>query len=246
MRRREFIALAGASVAWPFAAMAQEPGRIYRIGVLVPFARDSPTALRLFDELRRSGFIEGQNLTIHYRDCGLHGDLISQYATELVKAEVDVIQAGGGVAIHAAQHATSTIPIVGVATDMVAEGFVGSMARPSGNITGISLLNTELDGKRQDILIDAVPGIRRMAALADSGLLTETTARALQDAAHARSIDLDILRITKGGEIAAALEKAHASGATALNVLSSDVLWTNRRLIMDRAATLRRGIVGAS
>jgi putative ABC transport system substrate-binding protein len=137
----------GASVTWPFAAMAQQAGRTYRLGLLVPFARDTPLALRLFDEIRRSGFIEGQNLTVHYLDYRLHGNLISQYATELVEADVDVIQAGGGVAVRAAQHATSTILIVGVAEDMVAEGLVESMARPSGNTTGISIF-TELDGKR--------------------------------------------------------------------------------------------------
>jgi putative ABC transport system substrate-binding protein len=90
MRRREFIALIRASVVSPFPAMAQEPGRTYRLGMLMPFPRDAPVNLRLLEELRQSGFIEGQNLTIDYRDFGPHVDLISKYAAKLVKAQVDV------------------------------------------------------------------------------------------------------------------------------------------------------------
>ncbi len=193
----------------------------------------------MIDELRRVGFIEGKNLTIDYRNFAQHVDLISEYAAELVKAKPDVIYAGGGVAVRAVQQATRTIPIVGAADDMVGERLVESLARPNGNTTGISILNAELDGKRQEILIEAVPGIRRMAALADSSMLAETKARALQDAAHARSVDLSIYRIAKGNEIAAAIDMAHASGATALNVLASPMLFGNGRLIMERVAALR-------
>ena len=95
-------------------------------------------------------------------------DLISQYAAELVIAQPDVIYAAGGAAIHAVQQATKSIPIVGITGDMVGEGLVESFTRPNGNTTGISIFASELDGKRQDILIEAVPGIRRMAALADT------------------------------------------------------------------------------
>jgi putative ABC transport system substrate-binding protein len=193
----------------------------------------------MIDELRRLGFIEGQNLTIDYRNFAQHVDLLSEYAAELVKAKPDVIYGGRGAAVRAVQHLTRAIPIVGAADDMVGEGLVGSLARPNGNTTGISILDAELDGKRQDILIEAVPGIRRMAALAESGLLTETAARALQDAAHERGIDLSIYRIAKGSEIAAVIDMAHASGATALNVLGSSMLFGNGRLIMERVAALR-------
>ena len=239
MRRREFVALLGASVACPFAAVAQEPGRSYRLGLLLPFPRDAPYHIAFFEELRRDGFVEGKNLTVDYRDCGLRGDLTSQYAEELVKAQVDVIQAGGGAAVHAAQHATSSIPVVGVADDMVAEGLAASMALPGGNTTGISILATELDGKRQEILIEAVPGLRRMAAVGDSSTLSETKAHALQDAARARHIDLEILRIANGEEIAAAIDKAQASGVTALNVLASPMLHANFPLITEQAKAFR-------
>jgi putative tryptophan/tyrosine transport system substrate-binding protein len=239
MRRREFITLiAGAMVEWPFASIAQEAGRIYRFGILQPFA-DAPVSLRRIDELRRRGFIEGRNLTIYHRDFGLHVDLISQYAAELVKAQVDVIEAAGSVATRAAQQATKTIPIIGVADDMVGEGLVDSLPRPNGNTTGVSILATELDGKRQEILIEAVPGLRRMAALADSNATTDAKLYALQEAARARNIELSIRRIARGEEIAAAIDTARASGATALNVLASPMLFANGQLIMDRVSALR-------
>jgi putative ABC transport system substrate-binding protein len=159
---------------------------------------------------------------------------------ELVIAQPDVIYAAGGAAIHAVQQATKSIPIVGIAGDMVREGLVESFGRPNGNTTGISILANELDGKRQDILIEAVPGIRRMAALADTtSLLTEAEARALQEAARERNVELSIYRITRAEEIAATIDKAEASGATALNVLGSPMLDGNVPLIMERVAALR-------
>jgi putative tryptophan/tyrosine transport system substrate-binding protein len=239
MRRREFIALMGASVAWPFAPMALEPGRIYRLGSLEPNPRDWPVALAYFDELQRRGFIEHQNLKIDYRNFAPHVDLISEYVAELVKAKPDVIFAGGGVAVRAVQQATNTIPIVGVSDDMVGEGLVESLARPSGNTTGISILATELDGKRQEILIEAVTGIRRMAALADSKVTPVAKLNEMQEAARAQNIELSIHRVASGDEIMAAIDMAKSSGATALNVLASPMLFGNHQLIMDRVAALR-------
>jgi putative ABC transport system substrate-binding protein len=102
VRRREFIRLlAGASIAWPFAAMAQQPGRMYRLGCLLGSPSNSPRNIVLFDELRRLGFIEGQNLTLEYRIYVQHVDLIPQYASELVKARVDVIATAGEEAVRA-------------------------------------------------------------------------------------------------------------------------------------------------
>jgi putative ABC transport system substrate-binding protein len=208
--------------------------------MLMPFPRDHPWNVVFLDGLRRRGFIEGHNLTIDYRDFGLRPDLISEYAAELVKAQVDVIDGGGGVAIRAAQQATKTIPIFGVSDDMVAEGLVESLARPNGNTTGVSILATELDGKRQDILIEVVSGLRRMAALAysDNGN-GDAKFQALQEAARARNIELSIHRVARGEEVAAAMNAVQASGATALNVLASPVLYANRQLIMERVAALR-------
>ena len=240
MRRRDFIALLGsAAAAWPRAAQAQQTGRIYHLGFLAPFTRDLPFNVAFFDELRRLRFVEGQNLTVDYRVFAPRVDLISQYAAELVKAQPDVIYAGGVVAIRAAQYATKAIPILGITDDMVGEGLVDSLARPNGNTTGVSILATELDGKRQEILIEAVPGLRRMAALADANNTAGAKLDALQAAARARNIELSIYRAAKREEITAAIDAANTSGATALNVLASPMLDANHKLIMDRISALR-------
>jgi putative ABC transport system substrate-binding protein len=241
MRRREFIGLIGASAALPFAARAQQPGRVYRLGVLLPHPRDVPINVAFVEEFRRHGFIEGQNLEIEWRAYWQHVDLISQYAAELVGARVDVITTGGEEAIRAAQQATTTIPIVSLVDDMLGSGHVKSLARPDGNTTGVSVLAVDLDGKRQDILIEAVPGLRQLAALygADGPHSKEAaTLEALKESARAHNVELSIYRIARGEEIVAAIDSAHASGATALNIFAGPLLWANRQLIMDRAAAL--------
>jgi putative tryptophan/tyrosine transport system substrate-binding protein len=236
MKRREFIALMGASVAWPFAAMAQQSGRTYRLGFLELVPRDDPINVHFFDELRRLGFIEGQNLTVEYRAYGQHVDLISQYAAELVKTRVDVITAAGEEAVRALQQATKTIPIVAIGGDLLGSGFVNSLSRPDGNTTGVSILAGEADGKRQDILIEAVPGLRLMAVLTDVNFTSAAKLDALQKAARARNIEFSIHRVARGEEIAAAIDSAQASGATALNIVSSPLFFAHRHLIIDRAA----------
>src|SRR6516225_11775642 len=135
MRRREFIALAGASVTWPFAAMAQQAGRTYRLGCLFP-GRVQEIVDAFFESARRHGFIEGQNFTVDYRDFSQHFNLLSAWAEELSKSGVDVIAVAGDPAIRAAQKATKAIPILAITDDMVGEGLVNSMARPDGNTNG--------------------------------------------------------------------------------------------------------------
>jgi putative ABC transport system substrate-binding protein len=235
MRRREFIALMGASVAWPFAAMAQQAGRIYRLGLLILGDRN----VAFFEKLRRSGFIEGQNLKVEYRNYGPHPDLISQYAAELVKARVDVIYAAGEDAVRTLQQATKTIPIVAIGGDLLGSGFVNSLSRPDGNTTGVSILAFEADGKRQDILIEAVPGLRLMAVLADVNVTSTAKLDALQKAARAHGVEFSIHRVARGEEIAAAIDNAQASGSKALNILASPLFYTNRHLIVERAAAAR-------
>ena len=236
MRRRELIALMGASATWPFAAMAQQAGRTYRLGCLLPRARDAQVNVAFFEELRRRGFIEGQNLTVEWRTYGEHVDLIPQYAAELVKAGVDVIVTAGDEAIRALQQATKTIPIVAIGGDLLGSGFVNSLSRPDGNTTGISLLLFEADGKRQDILIEAVPGLRLMAVLADVNVTSAAKLDALQEAARAHGIEFSIHRVARAEGIAAAMDSAQASGAKALNILASLLFFAHRHLIMDRAA----------
>jgi putative tryptophan/tyrosine transport system substrate-binding protein len=116
---------------------------------------------------------------------------------------------------------------------------VNSLARPGGNTTGVSVLATELDGKRQEILMEAVPGLHRMAVLADSKATRSTQLQVLQDAARARSLEVSIHRVASAEEITATIDTAKASGAAAINVLSSPLLYGNRQLIIDRVAALR-------
>src|SRR5262249_44464945 len=141
-------------------------------------------------------------------------------------------------AVRAAQRATTSIPILALTDDMVGQGFVRSLGKPGGNTTGATILASELDGKRQEILIEAVPGVRRIAALADTH--TTTPARlADEDAARARGVALSIHRVARREDIATAIDAAKAADAGALNVLASALLFNNRNIIFERAATLR-------
>ena len=176
---------------------------------------------------------------IDWREYALRPDLISEFAADLVKARVDVIYASGDIAIRAAQRATTTIPILGNTEDLVAAGLVESLARPDGNTTGTSFLSAELDGKRQEILIEVVPGLRRIAALADSNGTASSQLQALKEAARAtRHRAFDLLD-RQAEEIPAAIDAAKASGAAALNVLASPILYGSRQIIIQRVAALR-------
>jgi putative ABC transport system substrate-binding protein len=239
MRRRDFMMFVGGAVAaGPFAAMAQELGRTYRLGIFFPVRLEPPDAVAaLFDELKRAGFIEGKNLTIEFRAYAPHPERMSEYAAELVKDGPDIIFADG-TSIPALQEATKTIPILGIDLDLVGLGLVNSMARPNGNVTGIAFLSNELDGKRQEILIEAVPGIRKMATLAGAKQ-RDNRLDALKEAASARNIELSIYRIASGEEIAAAIDIAKTSGAEALNVLSSGMFFGFRQIIIERTLALR-------
>jgi putative ABC transport system substrate-binding protein len=198
-----------------------------------------PVNVTFLEELRRYGFIEGQNLAVEWRAFGAHPDLISQYASELVEARVDAIVAGAGEAVRALQGATKTIPIIGLVSDMIWEGFVSSLARPNGNMTGVNVLSVELDSKRQEILIEAVPGLRQVAILADANYTKGTNVDALREVARAHDVELSIYRVATGDEIATAINNAQASGCTALNVMAGPLFWANRQLIMDHATAMR-------
>jgi putative ABC transport system substrate-binding protein len=173
----------------------------------------------------------------NFRSYGGHVNLIPQYATELVAARVDVIVVAGDEAVRAVQQATKTIPIVALVGDMLASGLVTSLARPDGNTTGVSMISAGLSGKRQDILIEAVPGLRLMAVLATNYYTAKLDE--LQKAARAHSIEFSIHRVTRAEEIAAAIDSAQASGATALNILPSPLFYANRHLIVERTVAAR-------
>jgi ABC-type uncharacterized transport system substrate-binding protein len=236
MRRREFITLiGGAAVAWPLAAHAQEAGRTYRIGGLAAAPRTDDRYLALFDELRRAGFAEGQNLLVAGWES--RPERFAERAAELVKAKVDALFCGGGnTAIRAAQQATVTTPIVGLTDDMVGSGLVRSLAHPGGNTTGVSIFASELDVKRLQILHEFFPSTR-IAVLADP--TTISTREQLAAAAQAVSVDLVWFEASSPEEIARALDALALAKVQALNVLASPILFANRRPIIDRVAGLR-------
>jgi putative ABC transport system substrate-binding protein len=122
---------------------------------------------------------------------------------------------------------------------MVGQGFVRSLSKPGGNITGVTILASELDGKRQEILIEAVPGIRRIAALVDNNTTTSSQLRTLEDGAHVRGVELSIHRVAWREEIGSAIDAAKAAGAGALNVLASALFFNSRAFIIHRLAALR-------
>jgi putative ABC transport system substrate-binding protein len=192
-----------------------------------------------FDELRRLGFVEGQNLIIDSRGYAVRTEQFPAVVAELVKAQVDAILAGGAAGARAAQGATHTIPILTLTDDMVGQGLVASLARPGGNITGISILATELDGKRQEILMETVPAARRMAVLADANTAAPQNMRALQEAARARGVELAVRLVERPERIVPEIEEAKRAGAEALNVLASPILYARRLDIFERTAALR-------
>jgi putative ABC transport system substrate-binding protein len=244
MRRREFITLLGGaaavSLARPLVARGQEVGRIYRLGVLNAQGRQAPPFSALFDELQKFGFVEGKNLIVDSRGFAARTEQFSALAVELVKAGVDAIQSGGPAATRAAQDATRTIPIIANINDMLGAGLVASLAQPGGNITGISFLATELDGKRQEILMEVMPSARRMAALADPDTSTPQKLQTLRNGARARGgVDLSIHLVDRPERIVAAIDDAKNQGAAALNVLASPLLNARRFDIFERTALLR-------
>jgi putative ABC transport system substrate-binding protein len=150
---------------------------------------------------------------------------------------------GPAVALHALQGLTHTIPLIGMSEDMVAEGVVTSLARPGGNTAGISLLSPELDGKRQDILIEAVPGARRIAAMADANAAPPYHLQALEHAARSRGVELSIFRVSGPEGIMPSIDAAKASGVEALNFLATPLFAVpgsqNNRIVLDRVAAVR-------
>jgi len=244
MQRRDFIKMIGcAAFGWPLAVWAQEPGRVYRLAFVVPSPRQGPATIAFFDEQRRNGFIEGQNLAVVPDGFDADYGHLPELAAALVKAGPDAIIAGPARALQALQSVTRTISLIGMTEDMVAEGVVASLARPGSNITGISLLSPELDTKRQEILIEAVPGAHKIAAMADANAAPEYHMQALEHAARSRGVELSVFRVGGPGEITSAIDAAKASGAEALNFLASPLFSVpgsqNSRVVLDRVAVVR-------
>src|SRR6185369_1447193 len=172
MRRREFITLlGGVAASWPLAARAQQAGKLPTIGFLgttTPSAQNQWTAA-FVQRLRELGWIEGRTVAIEYRWGEGRTERFAEFVAEFVSLQVDVIVTHG-TAVPAAKQATSVIPIVfAVANDPVGRGLVASLARPGGNVTGLSIQSTDLAGKRVELLREVLPGFRRLAVLTNVG-----------------------------------------------------------------------------
>ena len=244
MRRRDFIKLVGAgAAAWPTASRGQEPGRTYRVGFLIPAGRQTPPVAALLDELRLNGFIEGVNLTILPGGFATTDDHLAEQAAALVHAAPDVVVAGPELPLQALQALTRTVPLVGMTEDMVGAGLAQSLGRPGGNITGISLLSPELDSKRQDILIEMVPGAHRIAAIADGRVTSPIHIQVLQQGARSRGVELSVFSVGNPEEITSAINAAKTSGSEALNFLASPLFALpgthNFDIVMEGIAKVR-------
>jgi ABC-type uncharacterized transport system substrate-binding protein len=231
MRRRDLLLPIAAALLRPCGGHAQQPGRVYRLGFVVQFPRhflDVPPGSAMLDELRRHGFIEGKNLVIDPRGFATPADRLDAVAADIAASRPDAIYCGGDAADQAVKRATRTIPVVMTADDAIRAGIVASLAHPGGNITGVSILATELDGKRLSLLIALIPGIARMAALVDPKTTAPRQLQELVAEARSRGVELSIHRAGTAREIAPAIDRARAEGAQALDVLASALFNAHR------------------
>jgi putative ABC transport system substrate-binding protein len=242
MRRRAFIALlGGAAAGWPLAARAQPSGKLPAIGFLVAGTPSSHGQLVVgFQQrLRELGWIEGRNIILDVRWAEGRSERYTEIAAEFVRLKVDVIVTAGG-AVLAAKQATSAIPIVfAAAADPVGAGLVASLARPGGNVTGLSIQNTDSIGKRLELLREVVAGLRRFALLGNAGYsATVLEMREIQAAASALGLEVVTFEVRRAEDIAPAFE-ALKNPVEALYVCSDPLMFTNRVRINTLALTAR-------
>ncbi len=232
MRRRQFLGVVGgAAAAWPFAAPAQQAVKVPTIGFLgqlTPSAMSKWTAA-FVQRLRELGWVEGRTVAIEYRWAEGRSERFAEVAAELVRLKVDVIVTGGTAAVVAAKQATSVIPIVfAVAGDPVGTGLVASLARPGGNVTGLSNQSADLPSKRLELLREVVPGLRRLAIMANIGSpIGVLEMGEVQAAAKTLGLEVASLEIRQAEEIAPAIE-ALKGRADALYVVTEPLASTNR------------------
>ena len=230
MNRREFITLVGGAAAWPLAAGAQQSGKVPIIGFLgasTPSAASQRIAA-FVQRLRELGWIDGRTVAIEYRWGEGRSERFTELAAEFVRLKVDVIVTEGPASVVAAKQATSVIPIVfPVAGDPVGSGLVASLARPGGNVTGLSAL-IDLAAKRLELLREVVPGLRRLAIMANvdqSGAMKEMGE--VHAAARMLGLAVATLEIRRAEDIAPAFE-ALKDRADALYVCAEPLVNTNR------------------
>ena len=243
MRRREFIALLGSGVAgWPIALRAQQAAKLPTIGFLgannASFERGSTDAF--VQRLRELGWIDNRTVAIEYRWAEGREARVAEIATEFVRLKVDVIFTYATPSSIAAKRATAVIPIVfAAAGDPVGSGLVASLARPGGNITGLSIQQTDLASKRLEILRELLPGLRTLAILVDTGASNSDLERGeAQTAANALGLATLISEVRRVDDIAPAFD-ALKGRAEALYVCGSPLLTTNRIRVNNLALGVR-------
>jgi putative tryptophan/tyrosine transport system substrate-binding protein len=241
VRRREFIGLLGGATAWPLAALAQQPAKLPTIGFLGTTSSSawSNWVAAFSQRLRELGWIEGRTIAIEYRWAEGRGERFAQIAAEFVRLKVDVIVTSGG-AVVAAKQATSVIPIVfAVANDPVGSGFVASLARPAGNVTGLSLQAPDLAGKRLGLLREALPGLRRLAIFANVSY-PASVLEMNEVEATARKLGLEVskLEVRRVEDITPAFDGLRAR-VDALYVVTDSLVSTNRIRINTLALSER-------
>jgi ABC-type uncharacterized transport system substrate-binding protein len=243
MRRRDFITLlGGAAATWPLAARAQQGEQMRRIGVLVPGTQTTHGQwfAALVQRLRELGWIEGRTVAIEYRWAEGRTERFDEIAAEFVRRKVDVIVTSATAAIVAAKQATSVIPIVfAAAGDPVGTGLVASLARPGGNVTGLSIQQTDVAAKRLELLREVVRDLRRLAILANvGGPAVVLDMREVQAAARTLGLEVIPLEILRGEDIVPAFEALNGR-ADALYVCIDPLVNTHRIRINTLALATR-------
>ena len=231
MRRREFITLLGGAAAWPLTASAQQPAMPV-IGFLNSASPDgyAPMVSAFRQGSKETGYIEGQNVAIEYRWAEGRSDRAAEIAAEFVRRNVDVIVTSATAVIVAAMQATSVIPIVfAAAGDPVGTGLVASLARPGGNVTGLSMQQTDLAAKRLELLREVVPGLRRVAIIGNFGnpnIMLELSE--VQAAARTLGLEVATLEIRHAQDISYPAFEALKGRSEALYVCTDALINTNR------------------
>ena len=223
MQRRDFITLLGGAIAAPGAALAQ-PTKVYRVGVLLLGNADAASfQTQLSEGLGKSGYLEHQNLLLEFRSAEGKLDLLPQLAAELVALKVDVIVALLTPCALAAQKATRDIPLVIVSGDPVGSGLVATMARPGGNVTGVSLMGAEMHGKCVELFRDIFPSVRRIAVLLNNeDPFSKPILEQVQLAGRATGIEIaPYVRVRGQDEIDTAFAAIKEAGAGAVVVQGS-------------------------
>jgi putative ABC transport system substrate-binding protein len=232
IERRKFLAtLGGAAVAWPLAARAQPPGKLRTIGYMgstTPSAQ-SPWTAPFVRRLRELGWIEGHNLAIEYRWAEGRNERFAEIAAEFVRLKVDVIVTYSAAPVLAAKQATSVIPIVfPAAPDPLGSGLVATLARPGSNVTGLSTQSTDLAGKRLELFREVVPGLRRLAIMANGGNPGSVREMGeVQAAARTLGFEVANFEIRQAEDISAAFD-ALKGRAEALYVCAEPLVNVNR------------------